>query len=412
MLGIFKKTIELLYKDDERERAIQNDTLWKPEESLWVAFLLKDIPIANLNKNHLLPFFVDKGFKITPANKGVRLSCTLSTKKIDTVLGFNEKEERMLHAKFTDEAENADVEDNAIYFNNIFNDLADYLALSHCLRSQKYDSSATQVYKGQTRAERKLSKQETAIAASMETDTFERATDPLTYTALLSKDPTKEVLIDLLLAFSGDQGLTCKMEGKSTVRSASSELVVQCKLGFNETNVRILEIQNQVSFLGGDKTGKIFSDFVKKLGTKLARCGYLASQQQRPVSPPIATPTAPKTPEAVHTISGSPNLTNPGSPNAPLRSATSVEKVGSPGSKERMLSRKGSSVELQRGRGSFLDLNLVNGAAKKPQDEVEIEETKIVVKTHIANVATRGRNASIASPSGNPLSESAKLTNP
>lgn len=64
MFNAFKKTFENLYKEDDRTVALQSDIIWRPDESLWVAFISKDIPVAGLNKNHLLPFFLDKGYKV------------------------------------------------------------------------------------------------------------------------------------------------------------------------------------------------------------------------------------------------------------------------------------------------------------------------------------------------------------
>lgn len=97
--------------------------------------------------------------------------------------------------------------------------------------------------------------------------------------------------------------------------------------------------------------------------------------------------------------------------NAPITPSSSIDKISntSPGTKQ-ALARKGghlplhhdlissgSSIELQRpgSRGSFLDLGTLSKSTNKLNDEVEIEETKIVVKTHIANVATRNRNSSV-----------------
>jgi len=392
MFESLKRSLASLYKEDDRTLALQNDTIWRPDESLWVAFITKDITVPNLNKNHLLPFFLDKGYKVTQSNKGVRLSVVWEDKKIETVIGFNEKEDRMLHGKFSDESETHDKQDNVIYFKNLFDDLSDYLAANRCLRSQTYDASATSIYKGESRQGAILSKQEEAIMSSLDEDTFYRNGDggALVFTALLSKEPTGEQMIDVMLGFSGDQGLTCKMEGKSTVRSACSDLVVQLKLGYNDKEIRILEVQNQVSFLGGDKSGKVFNDFCKKLGLKLARCRYLSSQSQSsPASTPAPEPTTPSNPLSWSGSSGS---------GAPVTPSNSVEKVNntSPTTAiaRQAISRKGSSIELTRpgSRGSFLDLTSLK---QKPNDEVEIEETKIVVKTHINNVATRNRNTSV-----------------
>ncbi|PRP87171.1 hypothetical protein PROFUN_01433 [Planoprotostelium fungivorum] len=397
MFNAFKKTFENLYKEDDRTVALQSDIIWRPDESLWVAFISKDIPVAGLNKNHLLPFFLDKGYKVTQANKGVRLTAVWNDKKIETVIGFNEKEDRMLHGKFSDEDETQDKQDNIIYFKNLFDDLSDHLSVNRCLRSQTYEPANLSIYKGETRPNVVLSKQEEFINSSLDENTFYRngEANNLVYTVLLSKDPTTQQMIDIMLGFSGDQGLTCKMEGKSTVRSASSELVVQLKLGANEKDMRILEVQNQVSFLGGDKSGKVFTEFCKKLGLKLARSGYLANQQDQPDQPPAAatpsTPPEPSTPTNPLSWSGS-------SGNAPITPSSSIDKISntSPGTKQ-ALARKGSSIELQRpgSRGSFLDLGTLSKSTNKLNDEVEIEETKIVVKTHIANVATRNRNSSV-----------------
>jgi len=385
MFGAFKKTLEAFYKEDDRALALNNDIIWKPEESLWVAFISKDISVANLNKYHMLPFFLDKGYKVIQTNKGVRLTGTLHEKKIETVIGFNEKEDRMLHAKFSDEDPLQDKEDNITYFCNIFNDLADYLAENRCLRIQTYDPKGINVYKGETRPTAVLSKQEQALNTAIEANTFSRTSEAgnQVFTIFISKEPTLEQMIDFMLSFSGDQGLTCKMEGKSTVRSANSELVVTLKVGNNEKDMRMLEAQNQVSFLGGDKSGKVFNDFCRNLSLRIARYKYININNNNNDN---TTPNVSTTP-TVNPLQQS---------NGALNISTSLEKVVlSPSSDQKNIAslvRKGSSIELQRpgSRGSFLDL----GNLSKKVEEVQIEETKIVVKTHIQNVATRNRNAS------------------
>jgi hypothetical protein len=51
------------------------------------------------------------------------------------------------------------------------------------------------------------------------------------------------------------------------------------KIGFNETNERILHVQNIVSFLGGDKSGRVYHQFVKGLAFQMADKGMLRNQQ-------------------------------------------------------------------------------------------------------------------------------------
>jgi hypothetical protein len=50
------------------------------------------------------------------------------------------------------------------------------------------------------------------------------------------------------------------------------------KLGYNNENERMLHVQNIVSFLGGDKSGKYFRQFIKGLTFKLVELGWLKKQ--------------------------------------------------------------------------------------------------------------------------------------
>lgn len=89
------------------------------------------------------------------------------------------------------------------------------------------------------------------------------------FVAFLGSSLKRDVIKDYLQEFSGDHGLTCKREGNAVIKSASSQMIVTMKIGYNDQGERILHVQNEVSFLGGDKTGKIFRPFVVRLANML-----------------------------------------------------------------------------------------------------------------------------------------------
>eukprot|EP01117_Protostelium_nocturnum_P008132 TRINITY_DN2901_c0_g1_i3.p1 TRINITY_DN2901_c0_g1~~TRINITY_DN2901_c0_g1_i3.p1 ORF type:complete len:451 (+),score=131.36 TRINITY_DN2901_c0_g1_i3:70-1422(+) len=380
MFSALKKTFEFMYREGDVSKALMDDTIWKPDESLWVCFLSKEVTIRNLNKDHLIPYFVNKGYKVTQTNKGVRLGMKYDTKTIDTVVGYNEKEDRMIHAKFADENQKADKADNLQYFYALFADLADFLASNNVLRSLKYEQSKIIPYKEPLGPPKRTSKQEDALRTCIEKDC--KIDNSNFFVAFLNKKLSREEMMDILLNFSGDSGLTCKMEGKSGLRSASSELVVQMKLGFNDKDVRILQAQNEATFLGGDKTGKIFAEFCKNLSWKLARVRGLLSQDS--LSSPTISPSSPTitTPPPAVTVT----------PSTPISVRLSGEHKVLPrrDSEAKILARRDSEAKLSR-----RDSEAALARTKPKEDDVVIQETKIVVKMPVTNTASRERRSSI-----------------
>jgi len=89
----------------------------------------------------------------------------------------------------------------------------------------------------------------------------------------------RDKLRDIIIAFSGEQGLTSKLEGKATVKSATAGLTVEMKIGFNDEKQRMIHIINVVDSLGGDKSGKKFAEFCQGLAWKLAKLELLREQE-------------------------------------------------------------------------------------------------------------------------------------
>lgn len=100
------------------------------------------------------------------------------------------------------------------------------------------------------------------------------------FVIFLSKRVSREKIIEIILSFASEKGLTSKLQGKASVQAASAELIAVMKIGRNEKNERILHVQNDVSRFGGDKTGKKFLDFSEGLAYKLAQASALESQEK------------------------------------------------------------------------------------------------------------------------------------
>jgi hypothetical protein len=100
-MTFWSKVVDFFYSDPSI-KALQKDTLWKPKECLWVAFLGKKVPTV-LPKNLLNAYLLQKQFKITeatPSKLAAQLEVEEAVRSIDARFGYNEAEEKMLHVHF------------------------------------------------------------------------------------------------------------------------------------------------------------------------------------------------------------------------------------------------------------------------------------------------------------------------
>ena len=117
------------------------------------------------------------------------------------------------------------------------------LATNNLLRSQTFNASDSSV---QT-----VAALQPPSTEDNENDIISRNTvfepDSGMFVAFIANSVKRDTLRDLLLQHAGAQGLTCKLEGKATVKTASSTLSVVMKIGYNDKNERMVHCHNEVS---------------------------------------------------------------------------------------------------------------------------------------------------------------------
>jgi len=261
------------YLLSDESKAVEKDSLWKPKDALWIIFLSKAVP-QGLPKDILSGFLLQKSWKIGEV-KGASLTAENTTLKrsIEASFGFNENQERMVHIKCKDEQSTTLSTSAQEFYRYMLLEYADYLAKNHMLRSQTFDpqqavTSFQQLYETMVKEQLKVVINKASVY---------EAKDGV-FVIFLNKS-SREDIRGLLIDHCSESGLTCKLEGKATVKGASSVLSVILRIGFNDQNERMLHCQNDVSFLGGDKQGSLFKEFCRKLVWKMAEHVMLKDQQ-------------------------------------------------------------------------------------------------------------------------------------
>ena len=128
------------------------------------------------------------------------------------------------------------------------------------LRSQKFDPSHSKPFAQVRKEVAELIPNrdpDDVLREIVQRDTIFHANENL-FVIFIGNSTSRDRLREVLIGFAGERGLTCKLEGKAIIRSASSELSIQMKIGFNNEKERMVHIINVVDFLGGDKGGKKF----------------------------------------------------------------------------------------------------------------------------------------------------------
>ena len=199
----------------------------------------------------------------------------IKRRSIDASIGFTKQNERVLSVKVVDDSD------------PLLTTIGNYMQM---LSEQLADIS---VLKDQEFSEEKVKQQtQKRIENVVQRSKRQQGANIISYA--VNQDVKKKILKEFLNEFVGEQGLTVKPEGKAIIKCASSQLSVLIKL-FNEKDERIVTIINEVTFLGGDKEGKKYKDFVDKLSTKLATTGLLKNCLYQP----NLNPYFKKTPSAV-----------------------------------------------------------------------------------------------------------------
>jgi len=198
-------------------------------------------------------------------------------KNVEATFGYNEDQSKIIHIKCKDEANTGNVESESIdFFYHLFLDFAEHLAYNNILRSQTFDSTKSVSSFQQLHDNMLKDKQNTVIDRNTVYESEQGV-----FVAFLGKTAKREDIRDLLIDHCSDFGLTVKLEGKATVKGASSALGVTMRIGFNDKNERMIHCQNEVSFLGGDKSGTTFKEFAKQLACKLEKRLMLRETQPK-----------------------------------------------------------------------------------------------------------------------------------
>jgi len=265
------KSFESLYITDI-ERLLEKDVEWDKREGVWVTFINAELS-RDLMREFLCGFLMEKGFHITH-NEGAHLDAAMGTpegkRTVQAAIGFNESDEKLLQITCKDPG------DRRLYwFTDMFDELSEYVIKNNMLRSQKFVLEGAFSYSQWKNGD--ATRQEQQMKELVEDNTYSVEPTKL-YVIFLGPSLDRDELRELLIQHAGDNGLTCKVESKASVKAASAKLIVNLKIGYNESDERILHVQNEVSFLGGDASGKLFIEFATSLGVKLAKINALASQ--------------------------------------------------------------------------------------------------------------------------------------
>lgn len=226
----------------------------------------------------------------------------LKRRVLDASVGFTKNEERILQVKVVDESD-PQLSNLGSYLHAFGEDLAESVALKD------------QVFTEERVKEHQQKRLEVVIQRN------KRQQGQNVTTVALNQEVKKRLLREFLNEFVSEQGLTVKPEGKLIMKCASSQLSVILKI-FVEKDERVLNIANEVSFLGGDKEGKKFTAFVDSLSFKLANAGLLKNQSYQASQNPYLkkTPSAvfrdlkepePKSPSKTGSLRGSSPPTTP-----------------------------------------------------------------------------------------------------
>jgi len=279
-----KKTSEKFFNfffAKEFSEAIEQDTRFEKRDGVWAAYVHKDVPKAQL-KDFFCSFVMAVGYKIQSETKATLIAViedvdanneVFLRRKIELSIGFTEHEERIMLAKLSPYIAKQTEQNRDTYFEKLFDEFANHLASNNMLRSQRFDPKSVSTVH-QLRENATLEQEKRELQRVVTTNTVLKENLFAIFLNEFSSG-VKEVLQQ----YASSRSMTCKLEGKSIIKAASSSLSVTMKLGFNERNERILHIHNEVSHLGGDKTGDAFREFCRGLVVTLTKGNYLQSQE-------------------------------------------------------------------------------------------------------------------------------------